>query len=429
MKATARTRVHPDEKRMQKSVSAVPDPNNMTGPSSTKKRATTESARAPLEDISNKRAGMIRLEKSTKIVGAAQENSRGIYRGTRSHTKTTTSHPIPTHAPAGGIFDQPLGELNLSGVSLPDFGGRTSFGSSISSRRESLDLMDVDNDDIEVELPKGVRDIDAYDGGEPLCVSTYVNEIYTHLKVSEQKYKPSNYMATQSDITPSMRAILIDWLVEVAEEYKLASETLYLCANYLDRYLSRKIVVRGHLQLLGIVCMLIASKFEEVYAPAVDEFVYISDNTYSKDEMFEMEEIVLNVLKFSLSAPTIKTFLRRFLKAAGASSEVTSLANFLCELTLQEFTFTKYLPSMVASCAVALALHSFNLPSWGSTVEYYSGYSLSDPEVKNCLMEMYTMYSNFPSSTLAAVKEKYSHSKFFRVSTLPPPSNPPIPMS
>lgn len=92
-------------------------------------------------------------------------------------------------------------------------------------------------------------------------------------------------MASQTDINPSMRAILIDWLVEVAEEYKLASETLYLSTNFIDRYLSRKKVVRGNLQLLGIVCMLIASKFEEVYAPAIDEFVYISDNTYTKEEV------------------------------------------------------------------------------------------------------------------------------------------------
>lgn len=84
-----------------------------------------------------------------------------------------------------------------------------------------------------------------------------------------------------------MRAILVDWLVEVAEEYKLATETLYLTVNYVDRYLSVKVVPRSQLQLVGVACMLVASKFEEVYAPAVDEFVYISDNTYTKDEVAE----------------------------------------------------------------------------------------------------------------------------------------------
>lgn len=82
-----------------------------------------------------------------------------------------------------------------------------------------------------------------------------------------------------------MRSILVDWLVEVAEEYKLTSDTLYLAINLLDRYLSEKFVTRGTLQLVGIVCLLIASKFEEIYSPSVDEFVYISDNTYTKEEV------------------------------------------------------------------------------------------------------------------------------------------------
>jgi cyclin A len=59
-----------------------------------------------------------------------------------------------------------------------------------------------------------------------------------------------------------MRMILVDWMVEVAEEYKLASETLYLAVNYLDRYLSKRLIQRGNLQLVGMVCMLIAGEFE-----------------------------------------------------------------------------------------------------------------------------------------------------------------------
>lgn len=66
-----------------------------------------------------------------------------------------------------------------------------------------------------------------------------------------------------------MRGILVDWLVEVAQEYKLVSETLYLTVDYLDRYLSVVPLQRSQLQLLGVACMLLASKFEEIYAPSV----------------------------------------------------------------------------------------------------------------------------------------------------------------
>ena len=89
-----------------------------------------------------------------------------------------------------------------------------------------------------------------------------------------------------------MRATLIDWLVEVAEEYRLVPETLHLAVNYIDHFLSYVPVARSKLQLVGVTCMLIASKYEEIHPPAVDEFVYISDNTYKREEIMSMEAII-----------------------------------------------------------------------------------------------------------------------------------------
>jgi cyclin A len=56
-----------------------------------------------------------------------------------------------------------------------------------------------------------------------------------------------------------MRAVLIDWLVEVTEEYKMQTETLYLAVNFIDRFLSYMSVVRAKLQLVGTAAMFIAS--------------------------------------------------------------------------------------------------------------------------------------------------------------------------
>lgn len=82
-----------------------------------------------------------------------------------------------------------------------------------------------------------------------------------------------------------MRAILVDWLVEVSEEYRLSTDTLYLAVNYVDRFLSSMVVLRKKLQLVGTASMLIASKLEEVYPPEVCEFVYITDDTYTENEV------------------------------------------------------------------------------------------------------------------------------------------------
>lgn len=66
-------------------------------------------------------------------------------------------------------------------------------------------------------------------------------------------------MRKQVDINASMRCILVDWLVEVAEEYQLKPQTLFLTINYIDRFLSFMSVRRGKLQLVGAACMLVAA--------------------------------------------------------------------------------------------------------------------------------------------------------------------------
>eukprot|EP00501_MAST-03F_sp_TOSAG23-6_P001698 GSMAST32.ASY1.ANO1.1769.1 assembled CDS len=105
-----------------------------------------------------------------------------------------------------------------------------------------------------------------------------------------------------------MRSILVDWLVEVAEEYNLLPATLYLCVNLIDRSLSTFRISRKELQLLGCACMLLASKYEEIYSPQVEDFVYVSDHTYTEEQVRDMESKVLNKLGFQLTVPTPKAF-------------------------------------------------------------------------------------------------------------------------
>ena len=79
-----------------------------------------------------------------------------------------------------------------------------------------------------------------------------------------------------------MRGILVDWLVEVHLKFKLMPETLHLTANLIDRFLASRNVSRKRLQLVGVTAMLVASKYEEIWAPEVRDFVYISDKAYDR---------------------------------------------------------------------------------------------------------------------------------------------------
>ncbi|TVU07617.1 hypothetical protein EJB05_40981 [Eragrostis curvula] len=274
-----------------------------------------------------------------------------------------------------------------------------------------------------------ILDIDKDTGNPQMCAS-YVVEIYSNLMASELMRRPSaNYMDTiQRDITKGMRAILIDWLVEVSEEYKLVPDTLYLTVYLIDRFLSRNYMERQRLQLLGITSMLVASKYEEICAPRVEEFCFITDNTYTKAEVLKMECQVLNDLGFHLSVPTTKTFLRRFLRAAQASRKPSFalgfLANYLAELTLTDYGCLRFLPSVVAASAVFLArwtLDQSDLP-WNRMLEHYTFYKSAD--IRTCVYALRELQHNTSNCPLSAIREKYKQQKFECVANLTSPELP-----
>lgn len=264
--------------------------------------------------------------------------------------------------------------------------------------------------------------IDARNANDPQFATEYIEDIMNFQRSSELRHRPaSHYMERlQTDVNPSMRAILVDWLNEVAQEYHLKTETLHLAVNLIDRFLSSYVVNRSRLQLVGVTGMLIASKYEEIMPPTVDEFVYITDNTYNRDDLLKLEGVMLNTLRFEITAVTIADFLPRFLLAANADHRLAYLAHYIVELTLQDYHFLNFLPSMMAASAVALALHTVGLPAWSPTLQYYTRYSPSD--IRTCVAELHTALRNAEVQSLQAVREKFAHSRYMRVSAMPCPT-------
>lgn len=253
-------------------------------------------------------------------------------------------------------------------------------------------------------------------------VHEYAAEIHTYLREIEIKSRPkAGYMKKQPDITNSMRAILVDWLVEVGEEYKLQNETLYLAVNYIDRFLSSMSVLRGKLQLVGTAAMLLASKFEEIYPPEVAEFVYITDDTYTKKQVLRMEHLVLKVLSFDLAAPTINQFLTQYFQHHSVSKQVESMAMYFGELSLIDSDpFLKYLPSQTAAAAYTLANHTLTGGSWPKSLTEMSGYSLE--ELMPCIEDLHRTYTGAAQHAQQSVQEKYKTSKYLSVSSIEPPA-------
>ncbi|XP_072514942.1 cyclin-A1 [Salminus brasiliensis] len=257
-------------------------------------------------------------------------------------------------------------------------------------------------------------------------VSEYAEDIHRHLRESELRYRPKpGYMRKQPDITNCMRVILIDWLVEVAEEYKLCSETVYLAVNYLDRFLSCMSVLRGKLQLVGTAAILVAAKYEEIYPPEVDEFVYITDDTYSKKQLLRMEHLILKVLSFDMTAPTSHQFLMQYVLVERVCTETANLALYLSELTLLEVDpFLQYLPSKIAAAAYCLANYTLNRALWPDALYAFTGYSLA--EIAQCLIALHKLHLSAASRPQQAICEKYKSAEYSSVSLIKPVESLPL---
>ncbi|KAK4607493.1 hypothetical protein RGQ29_001368 [Quercus rubra] len=266
-----------------------------------------------------------------------------------------------------------------------------------------------------------IENIDAADVDNELAVAEYVDEMYKFYKETEDLSQVHDYMIKQTDINAKMRSILVDWLIEVHRKFELTPETLYLTINIVDRFLSIMAVSRRELQLVGISSMLIASKYEEIWAPEVNDFVCISDNAYLREQILVMEKTILEKLEWLMTVPTPYVFLVRYIKASVPSDkEMENMVFFLAELGLLHYpTITSYCPSKIAASAVYAARCTLdNSPFWNETLEHYTGYS--ECQLKDCAELLVSLHSVAAEGKLKAVHRKFTSSDRGAVALLTP---------
>lgn len=184
---------------------------------------------------------------------------------------------------------------------------------------------------------------------------------------SQTKMLPNpHYMDIQTEIQWSMRSVLMDWLVQVHKRFSLLPETLFLTVNYIDRFLSSKVVSIGKLQLVGATALLVASKYEEINCPSLQEIVYMVDGGYTTDEILKAERFMLSMLGYELGWPGPMSFLRRVSKADDYDLETRTLAKYFLELTIMDERFVATPPSFVAAGAHCLSRLILNKGDWVS---------------------------------------------------------------
>mmetsp|Transcript_20171 Transcript_20171/g.47714 ORF Transcript_20171/g.47714 Transcript_20171/m.47714 type:complete len:411 (+) Transcript_20171:53-1285(+) len=240
------------------------------------------------------------------------------------------------------------------------------------------------------------------------AAAEYLPEIMDALFNEEVCCRPRpSYMEIQPDINGKMRAILVDWLVEVHMKYRLREETLFLAVNLIDRYLSSLPVIRRRLQLVGVTAMFVAAKFEEINPPRASNFVYITDSTYSKEELLQMECAMLNCVNFQVVVPTAAHFLHPFLQANNCDGpRHRELIKYVLELALLDLRMIRVLPSELLAAAVLLGneLMARQAP-WPRAMELATRHTQA--QLRPLADELHGLLRQAPTQALEAVRKKY----------------------
>lgn len=154
----------------------------------------------------------------------------------------------------------------------------------------------------------------------PLPLLNWANreEVWRIMLNKEKMYLRDQHLLQRHPLLqPKMRAILLDWLMEVCEVYKLHRETFYLAQDFFDRYMATQHdIVKTLLQLIGISALFIAAKLEEIYPPKLHQFAYVTDGACSGDDILTMELIIMKALKWQLSPLTIVSWLNVYMQVA-----------------------------------------------------------------------------------------------------------------
>ncbi len=323
-----------------------------------------------------------------------------------------TPSPPPTAVPSG-VHDvdalvDPRGDARLTVPSQPTSPSPASSGRSDYSRYLSRVLIS------QLQTRASRSALHPPSLGSPAPPIPDEHSAHLHVYGSAQlkahtdlslRTTPQAYIGRHPGMTPGMRGILVDWLYELHLEYKLAPSTLYLSCRLVDRSLAEMSAVpRSSLQCLGCACMLIASKIEEVHPPTADDFVYISDGTYTRQQITDMESSVCSALGFSLQSATMETFRFPYLRAAGAGgpqdARLGRLVGYLTDLALLSYELAATPPHVLTAAAVYMGMVALRYPRveagrgqgsvWTETLRHYTG--LAPEDLADSVRQMHRLW-------------------------------------
>ena len=245
----------------------------------------------------------------------------------------------------------------------------------------------------------------------------YFDEVYTNLLLDEKNFYEKirlDYMAFQNNINDKMRAILVDWLIDVHYRFNMKKKTLFNCIYIIDAFLSKFIILRKDFQLLGMAALLISCKANEIRYPSLQAFIALSDYSYSLEELTEMERKIIIILNFDILAPTAEEFYGINADYFEFTEEQRFFGEYFLDIALIDYNLLKYKQSTIAVACGYIVMKFFKLKDVHLIIDNTSK-EVKQKDVKKCAKDLCFLMKNISNSSLVATKNKYMSEKYMKV--------------
>ena len=249
----------------------------------------------------------------------------------------------------------------------------------------------------------------------------FLTEILIGLKKDEKINKPlysNNIFKLQdsSEINEKHRSVVIEWLSYIIHYFSQSNETLFMCINIMDRYITKKKITLNNYQLVAISSYLIASKYEDTNSPSIDDLIYISKNIYSHNNIIEMEIDILSTLNFDIFSVSSYQFFSFFYLISNLNNKILfCLGHLILELCLLNIDLMSYDSSQLAIGSFIIAKKSLEIKGGSSNIKLFYNYNENDMieiQKKIVLFLNRIVYSN----KNCLILEKFEKKKYLSVS-------------
>ena len=312
--------------------------------------------------------------------------------------------------------NESLGELNCSN-STNNTNTNKSMNNSINSLNKSYNKKKEES-----EIIFKIYKIKQNKKNNIFFKNEIFDEIFTNLILEEKNshFKiENNYMKQQNDINDQMRAILVNWIIEVHYHCNFKRKTLFQTVYLIDLFSSKNIIQKINYQLLGLTCLYISAKANEVTYPTIDKFINLTDNAYKKEELLNMEIHVLKSLNFDILSSTPEEFYNILSQNFNFNRIQHHLGDYFLDSSLIDYTMLKYRYSTIALACIYIVMKFYKLDGYK---DIYSSKIISNDYsyklIKECAKDLCYLVKKVSKSSLFATKDKYSSKEYDNIVAL-----------